>query len=120
MRIIIKARKKHDIKTLERYPDHIRKIFKRLARVYKFKAPDEITLRPLRRNNDQYAQSFTYGRAGYDGKNYWIAMNTELDCSLNTIAHEVAHLAEAIKFKKWGHGKKFGEILERALEVVNL
>lgn len=118
MKVTIKARKKEDIENLSTYPPYILKIFRHLSRIYKIKMPDEITLKPTRKNYNIYAQSFTYGRAGFDGEEYWIAMNTELNNALNTLAHEIAHIAAAIKYKQWSHSKKFGEMLERALEVV--
>lgn len=118
MKVIITARKKTDHENLSKYPPYILKIFRHLSRIYKIKIPEEIILRPVRKNYNPYAQSFTYGKAGHDGKKYWIAMNTELDSAFNTLSHEIAHIVEAMKYKKWSHSKKFQEINERALEMV--
>lgn len=114
----ITARKKADHENLSKYPPYILKTFRLLSRIYKIKIPEEIILRPVRKNYPPYAQTFTCGKAGYNGRKYWIAMNTELDSAFNTLAHEIAHIAEAMKYKKWSHSKKFHEIHERALEVV--
>ncbi len=124
MRIIIKTRNEEYQKTLKGYVPYLRKILVSLSKGYKFKLPEELVLRPLRKYKKAHYSSWTFGRAGYSPETGWyISMNIELcrlfDRELDTLAHEAAHIAEAKMTGKWTHGELFEKLYERAKRNIN-
>jgi len=66
LRIVVKTRNEEYQKTLQTYVPYLRKILVSLSKGYKFKLPEEIILRPLRKykkahcrgNNDRQMDSW--------------------------------------------------------------
>ncbi|NOX21108.1 MAG: hypothetical protein GXO99_07615 [Nitrospirae bacterium] len=125
MRIVVKTKDKEYQKILHGYIPYIKRMFVSLSKGYKFKLPEEIILRPLRKYKKAHYSSWTFGRAGYSPETGWyISMNIELcrllDRELDTLAHEVAHIAEAIMTGRWTHGELFEKLYKSARKHLGL
>lgn len=124
MKINIKTNNEVHHKLLKVYSKPLSKIMHHLKKQYRFRLPASIILRPLRPHTRKGCASLTFGRAGYTPNlGYWIAMNMNLyndmnSLALSTLAHEAAHLAEAMKTKRWTHGKLWKEMYEVAEGIV--
>ena len=110
MEIVIKTTDKEAGDILRGYVPMLRKMFRKLSQSYKFKLPERVILRPLRKNNAPRKSIWTFGRAGYSPETGWyISMNIQLCQALgkecDTLAHEVAHIGEARKTGRWTHGE---------------
>lgn len=120
MRVIIKSKKRSHYLALEQYIKPLQKIMAGLRKEYGLKLPESITLRPLREYNYRKRKRNNYvcGRAGYShNKGYWIALNMDIcediDYGITVLQEEAAHIAEALKTRRWGHGKLFKEIYKK-------
>lgn len=124
MRITIRTKKPEAIARLALCIAPTMRAFHAIRDVHRMKLPEELILRPVRENQEYLKRGLTFGRGGIgaDGK-YFVAINTRCYSSLtpsclDTIAHEVAHVAELILYKQLTHGKKFDALYEVAKGAV--
>ena len=118
MKVIVKTKNKQHFDTLQPLVKPLIDILSHLKKEYGFKLPASLTLRPLMRVSAR-CTLLPFARAGhYPKTGYFIAINMRLpnlkNLHLSTLAHEVAHVAEALKTKRWTHGPLFKEMDERA------
>lgn len=113
------------LKRLKRYTLFIEKILRYLSQSYKFRLPKEVVLMDMKKPRAKSVHYF--GLAGmlgyvYQRKGYYISINVPV-CRIfreekDTIIHEVSHLAEWLRYRRWSHSKRFYEIFRRAEERV--
>lgn len=119
MKIIVKTNHPEHYKVLKQYVEPLEKILLGLKKEYRLKLPKSITLRHLRQSNRKDWKALTFARAGYSpSTGYFIALNMRIPnlkgLHIKTLAHEAAHIAEALKTKRWTHGPLFYEMEEKA------
>lgn len=125
MKIVIKTSNLAHSDVLSLYVKPLKVALMALKKKYSLILPKQLLLRPLRQYTSKKCMSLTFARAGYDiDKGYYIALNMKSFSTepspwlLDTIAHEAAHIGEAIKTKKWSHGKLFDEMYEIAKKSI--
>lgn len=125
MQITIKTKNHNYNLTLKQYIKPLQKIMAGLKKEYGLSLPDSLTLRPLREYNYRKRKRNDYvcGRAGYSpGKGYWIALNMDIcgdiECGIAILQEEAAHITEALKTRRWGHGKLFKEIYKKTGQYI--
>lgn len=115
MTIIIKANDTDHEQWLESKTKIIEYLMSELSKFYKFKPPKSVILRPTQFRKRRLG--FLMGRAGRYRGMYFIAL-LPIVASDETIAHEVAHVAELLKYNSCGHGKNWMMMYEKALEIL--
>ncbi|MBI4699152.1 MAG: SprT-like domain-containing protein [Nitrospirae bacterium] len=128
MKILITTTDKRHRAALARYAQLIRKALLLLAHRHRFvsRLPKTLLLRPLKQKQDGIG-SGNHAIAGYSGATgqYYISLNMDVikifgrRTLLDTLAHETAHIAEALKTGQWSHGKYFRELHHEALLCLN-
>lgn len=118
MKVIVNigGRWKTDIKVhslFEKYETRTLETMTMLSETLKFRLPRQLILRPLYSKDDLPA---AYGKALFcPFKGYTIAMLPDFCMAMRdkgfwVLDHECVHIANAIKYNDWGHGRMFKTI----------
>lgn len=118
MFILPKAKTEEHKKLLRKKVTIIRRLFDKLKTLYpSIKLSDTLTIRLLRKRNSNH--SLTLAVSGYKRKQWYIAIRETViqwkdrKAFKNLMAHEVAHIGEALMHKKWSHSKIWKEIYDQ-------
>lgn len=115
MTIIVKADDSTHEEWLKSKATIVEKLMLKLSEIYKFKRPEKIIFRPTLYRSRK--MGILLGRAGRYRGIYFIAL-MPIIASDETIAHEVAHVAELLKYNTCGHGGKWNMMYNKAIEIL--
>lgn len=117
MTVIVQTKNKDYFRKLDPYAPVIKDMLKHISKTYKFKCPREVIFRPMRKLPDGIAYRTNFAIAGYNlSTGYYISVDMFLVMArshkyiLDVLAHEVAHIAEATKYRRWSHSTMFEEM----------
>lgn len=124
MQIKIIAKKPERHRMLSEYVPFVETVFAEFRTIGIKKPPRELLFKEIisrRLYAGRIPLTMKRGLAGCYGKQWWLAINLGLGHPLliqECLVHEIAHIADALKTGKWGHGKSWEETHEQLKTIV--
>ena len=129
MKVKIKSESAANTQLLSQTTEKIHFLFSELSRNYGFSLPTTVYVGILgpsecKKMKKCRLHKLTFGTAELSHGRYMIKFNPSIftadsDVLLNdTIAEEVAHIAEALHVGRWSHGKMFKKMYAEALTLI--
>ena len=118
MKITMCAKEHVEFTKLAECVPHLSSLLFYLSKEYKFSIPNHIILRGKRQGGRKNSRGIVYARMSHRDGTFYLSLNLRSTYGImDTIVHEVAHIADYQKHREWKHGKTFKEMYEKAKEL---